>query len=53
MCASSHIQGSKVLRSARGRSALRREGGMTTLGMIILVAFLGLFAFAGIRLTPV
>jgi hypothetical protein len=26
---------------------------MTTLGMIILVAFLGLFAFAGLRLTPV
>ena len=26
---------------------------MTTLGLIILVSFLGLFAFAGIRLTPV
>ena len=26
---------------------------MTTLGLIILVAFLGIFAFAGIRLTPV
>ena len=26
---------------------------MTTLGMIILVAFVGMFAFAGIRLTPV
>ena len=53
MCASSHIQGSRVLKSVSGRSALRREGGMTTLGMIILIAFLGLFAFAGIRLTPV
>ena len=53
MCASSHIQGSKVLRPARGRSALRREDGMTTLGLIILVAFVGMFAFAGIRLTPV
>jgi hypothetical protein len=31
----------------------RRQAGMTTLGMIILVSFLGLFAFAGIRLTPV
>ncbi len=30
-----------------------REAGMTTLGMIILVAFVGIFAFAGIRLTPV
>ena len=26
---------------------------MTTLGLIILVAFIGLFAFAGLRLTPV
>lgn len=30
-----------------------RQAGMTTLGLIILVAFLGIFAFAGIRLTPV
>ncbi|MDH3440089.1 MAG: DUF4845 domain-containing protein [Gammaproteobacteria bacterium] len=29
------------------------EKGMTTLGFLILVAFIGLFAFAGIRLTPV
>jgi hypothetical protein len=31
----------------------RRQAGMTTLGLIILVGFLGIFAFAGIRLTPV
>lgn len=30
-----------------------RQAGMTTLGMIILVTFVGTFAFAGIRLTPV
>lgn len=30
-----------------------REKGMTTLGFLIMVAFLGLFAFAAIRLTPV
>ncbi len=30
-----------------------RQAGMTTLGIIILVVFVGLFAFAGIRLTPV
>ena len=53
MCASSHIQGSKGYRPAGGRSALRREEGMTTLGLIILVAFVGMFAFAGLRLTPV
>ena len=31
----------------------RRQAGMTTLGLVILVAFVVLFAFAGIRLTPV
>jgi hypothetical protein len=31
----------------------RHQTGMTTLGLIILVTFVGLFAFAGIRLTPV
>lgn len=31
----------------------KRQAGMTTLGLIILASFVGLFAFAGIRLTPV
>ena len=53
MCASSRIRDRKSLRLANGRSALRREGGMTTVGLIILVAFVGLFGFAGIRLAPV
>jgi len=53
MCASSHIQGRKGYQPGGGRSALRREGGMTTVGLIILVAFVGLFAFAGLRLMPV
>lgn len=35
------------------RHPMARQAGMTTLGMIILVVFVGLFAFAGIRLTPV
>jgi len=30
-----------------------RQAGMTTLGLVILVTFVGLFAFAGLRLTPV
>ena len=38
------------LEKQRGR---RQQAGMTTLGLIILVAFVGLFVFAGIRLTPV
>ena len=31
----------------------KRQAGITTLGLVILVAFVGLFAFAGIRLAPV
>ena len=53
MCASSHILGRKGLQLASGRAALRRESVMTTLGLIILFAFVGVFAFAGIRLTPI
>ena len=32
---------------------LRRQQGMTTMGVVILVAFMGIFAFAAIRLIPV
>lgn len=39
------LRGVQVLR--------RRQAGMTTLGFIILAVFIGLFAFAFIRLTPV
>ena len=40
---------------ARQQSPVMRhqQRGMTTLGFIILAAFVGLFAFAAIRLTPV
>lgn len=31
----------------------KRQAGMTTLGVLILVSFVGIFAFAGLRLTPV
>ncbi|NQV86581.1 MAG: DUF4845 domain-containing protein [Woeseiaceae bacterium] len=31
----------------------RRQAGMTTLGLIILIGFVGMFAFAGIRLAPI
>jgi len=31
----------------------RQQAGITTLGFIILIVFIGLFAFAAIRLTPV
>ena len=41
------------LNNMEKRRDRRHQTGMTTLGLIILVAFVGLFAFAGIRLTPV
>lgn len=34
-------------------ATLSRQAGMTSLGILILVTFVGLFAFAAIRLTPV
>ena len=40
-------------RAGRSATALVRQAGMTGLGLLILVAFIGLFAFAAIRLTPV
>lgn len=36
----------------RGRSP-SRERGMTTVGMLVMVVFVGLFVFGGIRLTPI
>lgn len=42
-----------TLRPLQRLQATHRQAGMTTLGLVILVAFVGLFAFAGIRLTPV
>lgn len=42
-----------ALKSLAKHRSMHRQSGMTTLGLVILVAFLGLFAFAGIRLTPV
>lgn len=32
---------------------VRRQQGMTSLGILILVGFMGLFAFATLRLTPI
>ena len=31
----------------------KRQAGMTTLGIIVLVVFIGIFAFAFLRLTPI
>jgi len=33
--------------------AVRRERGMTTLGLVTLIGFVGIFVYAGIRLVPV
>jgi len=40
-----------ILRSRYGSA--RRQAGITTLGFIILAVFIGTFAFAALRLTPV
>ena len=42
-----------LLNTLEKRRMKKRQAGMTTLGLIILVAFIGLFAFAGLRLTPI
>lgn len=43
-----------MLGKSHNRQGLkRRQAGMTTLGLIILVAFAGIFVFAGLRLMPV
>ena len=39
--------------SQKRQCSMHREAGMTTLGLLILVGFIGIFAFAGLRLTPV
>ena len=39
--------------SHRGLRSKQRQSGMTTFGLIILVSFVGIFAFAGLRLTPI
>jgi hypothetical protein len=40
-------------RSLYSIASRRRQDGMTALGILILVTFLGLFAFAFLRLTPI
>ena len=40
-------------RSKNNLCSKSRQAGMTTLGLIILVIFIGLFAFGGIRLAPI
>lgn len=41
------------LNTLEKRGMKKRQAGMTTLGLIILVSFIGVFAFAGLRLTPI
>lgn len=38
--------------SAEHKLTMSRQRGMTTLGLMILIVFIGLFAFAAIQLTP-
>jgi hypothetical protein len=41
-----------IWRTGRSATVLARQAGMTGLGLLILVAFIGLFAFGAIRLAP-
>lgn len=47
------MQGMRRLQNGLQRRPARRQAGMTMIGVTILTAFLGLFAFAAIRLMPV
>jgi hypothetical protein len=47
------MQSMKRLQDGLLRRPLRRQAGITALGMIFLVAFVGIFAFGVIRLTPI
>ncbi len=53
-----HSANFDLIRTASRRARLGermpgRQRGMTTIGIIILVSFIGLFAFAAMRLTPI
>ena len=41
------------LEMGHSQRLLRRQAGMTTMGLIFLVVFIGIFAFAAMRLAPV
>ena len=47
------MQSMRRLQNGLLRGSTRRQAGMTTLGIIVLTAFMGMFAFGAIRLTPV
>jgi hypothetical protein len=47
------MQGMRRQNNSFRRRPARRQAGMTTLGITLLTAFMGLFAFAAIRLIPV
>jgi hypothetical protein len=46
------MRGIKRLKTGLLRNSSRRQQGMTMLGLVILIAFMGLFAFGAIRLIP-
>ena len=47
------MQGMRRLNNSLQRRPARRQAGITTLGITFLTAFIGVFAFAAIRLIPV
>ena len=47
------VRGLFMIRNRQTISSPRQQAGITTLGLVILVSFVGIFAFGLIRLTPV
>jgi hypothetical protein len=47
------MQSMRRLQNGLQRRPARRQAGMTTLGIIFLIVFIGLFGFAALRLMPV
>ena len=47
------MQANRVIQRRLSQGSMRRQAGMTTAGMIVIAVFVGLFAFAVIRLIPV
>lgn len=50
---SASAPGSGIRRQRQAIMTVKRQAGMTTLGFLMIAIFVGLFAFAAIRLTPV
>ena len=49
----SQLRGNLIANPTRSSGRWRSQSGITTLGFLILVVFIGMFGYAGLRLTPI